>query len=411
MESIIEGYAATIRSLVEESDPHRAFDDDLQSIKEHFDEEADECDKKLDKACLSSSRLQMDAVKDEIRKSAISRMQQSLREITKHIEWAVEQRKLIQANANRRLIGEFSNLIGNFLEQDLRGQFLKLNNLEAIFQGGHRASGRRKLASDFREDLKRGVEPVKNLFKKEVHNFHKELRAVEEGIPSKLNALLKQTKLTEFNLYAELAFKGRQTNRKLFASVFEQLNKLQEKLINEEKELNSRTRANLEANLERSCTLISAKFDEFQRNHQRFLADATEQKADFDKELSTYDEKCKRQIRSLFDDIERTTLSFDDLAVKSINSKFDSDLEDAWFKFFQQTKNRTHSQSLDFELRYLDLISLQGDLEQRSEQALGHIFHLSTEKVTTDSRKSSLKVEPESTEVSVQYEEETLSQF
>lgn len=396
MESIIESYVATIRGLIEECDPHRAFDDDLQSIKERFDDEVDECDKKLDKICPSSSRLWMEGVKEELRKSAISQMQQSLKEIAKHIEWAVEQRKQIQANANRRLIGEFSSLISNFFEE------------------GHKSSSRRPLASDFREELKKGVEPVKNLFKKEIHNFSKELRAAEQGIPPKLNALLKQTKLSEFNLYSELAFKGRQMNRKLFAAVFENLNKLTDKLINEEKELNSRTRDHLEANLERSCELINTKFDEFQRNHQKFLLDANEQKAGFDRELNSYDEKCRKQIRPLIDiEKERTTFEFNDLAIKLLNSKLDSDLEDAWFKFFQQTKSRAHSQSLDFELRYLDLLGLQRELERRSEQGLTEIFKLSADKMATDSRKPSLKPESESDsiEVSSQYEEATFSQF
>lgn len=408
MESIVESYVSSIRNLIEEA--KYGFDDDLQSIKERFDDDIEECDKRLDKTCLSSSRFLMEGVKEELTKLAIREMQVSLKEITKHVEWAVEQRKQIQVNANKRLISEFSNSISSFFEQDLRGQFLKLNNLDAIVQEGDKATGYRKLANDFREELKKGVEPFKNLFKKEIQNFSKDLRLVEDSIPAKLAALSKQNKLLEFNLYSESAIKGRQANCKLFSGVFENLNKLTDKLVDEKRELNDRIRCNLEVSLQRNRALINGKFDEFQREHQKFLLEAAEQKADFNKETNAYNEKCRKQIRLLLDDLvkEGTTFNFNDLAMKVLNSKLDADLENAWFKFFHQIKSHAQSQSLDFELGYLDLINLRGDLESCFEQRLDTILKPSAEKLAADLQTTALKTELD-IPVSTQYVEASFS--
>lgn len=372
MEHIIQPYISMLRDLIEDIETKATFDDELQEIREKFDENVEESTKRMSTNCLSSSQFLMDSFKDKLKKLSTDKMQECIKEIKSHIDWAIEQRNQIQINNDKQFVMDFLSSIDNFFQQDIKNLFCKINYFELVSTELEKSMSQRKITESFQQELKKNVETIKNLFKKEVLTLDDDLKEIDDNLLQKLKSLTKQIKSFEFNLNSEVAIKNRLSSSKLFVNLSENLNKQMNSLINEEKELNYQMKKNLEVILIEKCAIIIDKFNEFKNDYIALLHSNPEQKNEFNKEINSYDDTCKKQIKTLINqDWEKTTFNFNDLAIRLLNSKFDADIENDWFKWLNQIKNYDLIESLNFEIDHLDSrVNLDEHLEQILKQAL-----------------------------------------
>ena len=370
MENSIESYISQVRTLIEESEPEFNLHNDLQAIKEKFNEEIEKCDKNLLTGCLSPSRLAIQKVKERINKLAMSKVESCMNEINQHINWAVEQRNQIEQNTCKLLVNDFLLKVDCFFEQELLNK--KLNSSES-----RRQSTERQIVDAFQQELKKNIDPIKSAFRKEAKSFIDDLRSLDDNFRPKIQALLKRTKIFEPDLGNE---SNAQSTRLLFPSIFDRINKLTDNLMASEKELNNQIKANLEQNLASNLSTIGDRCNELKDDYLASIQ--TEQRSEFDKEIILYEDSLKKQVKRLLNDLatdsetsketgNKSMFDFNHLAAKIMCSKIDSDLEQAWFKLNNQIKNYDLINELSFEVDYLDLrFELDNHIKQIRKQAL-----------------------------------------
>ena len=370
MENSIESYISQVRTLIEESEPEFNLHNDLQAIKEKFNEEIEKCDKNLLTGCLSPSRLAIQKVKERINKLAMSKVESCMNEINQHINWAVEQRNQIEQNTCKLLVNDFLLKVDCFFEQELLNK--KLNSSES-----RRQSTERQIVDAFQQELKKNIDPIKSAFRKEAKSFIDDLRSLDDNFRPKIQALLRRTKISEPDLGNE---SNAQSTRLWFPSIFDRINKLTDNLMADEKELNNQIKTNLEQNLASNLSTIGDRCNELKDDYLASIQ--TEQRSEFDKEIILYEDSLKKQVKRLLDDLatdsetsketgNKSMFDFNHLAAKIMCSKIDSDLEQAWFKLYNQIKNYDLINELSFEVDYLDLrFELDNHIKQIRKQAL-----------------------------------------